>query len=42
MMIITMAFDHERDSLDDTTSADYADKIIAMLHGIDNPLPVRQ
>jgi AcrR family transcriptional regulator len=41
MMIITMAFDHERDSLDETTSADYADRIIAMLHGTGNPLPVR-
>jgi AcrR family transcriptional regulator len=42
MMIITMAFDFERDSLDGTTSADYADQIIAMLHGSRNPLPVRE
>jgi AcrR family transcriptional regulator len=42
MMIITMALDHERDSLDETSSADYADQIIAMLHGANNPLPVRQ
>jgi AcrR family transcriptional regulator len=42
MMIITMAFDHERDSLDEISSADYADQIIAMLHGAGNPLPVRQ
>lgn len=42
MMIITMAFDFERDSLDGTTTADYADEIIAMLHGRGNPLPVRE
>ena len=42
MMIITMAFDHERDSLDDTAPADYADRIIAMLHGTGAPLPVRE
>jgi AcrR family transcriptional regulator len=41
MMIITMALDHERDSLDEATPADYADQIIEMLHGNDNPLPVR-
>jgi AcrR family transcriptional regulator len=42
MMIITMAFDHERDSLDETSSTDYADQIITMLHAAGNPLPVRQ
>jgi AcrR family transcriptional regulator len=42
MMIITMAFDHDRDSLDVATSADYADEIIAMLHGSKSPLPVRE
>jgi AcrR family transcriptional regulator len=42
MMIITMAFDHERDSLDETAPADYADRIIAMLHGTVAPLPVRE
>jgi AcrR family transcriptional regulator len=42
MMIITMAFDHERDSLDIATPASYADEIIAMLHGSKNPLPVRE
>ena len=41
MMIITMALDHERDSLDEATPAAYADQIIKMLHGTDNPLPVR-
>jgi AcrR family transcriptional regulator len=41
MMVITMALDHERDSLDEATPADYADQIIGMLHGNDNPLPVR-
>ncbi|HEX3785564.1 MAG TPA: helix-turn-helix domain-containing protein [Pseudonocardiaceae bacterium] len=40
-MIISMAFDHERDSLDDTTPADYADRIMATLHGDQAPLPVR-
>jgi AcrR family transcriptional regulator len=42
MMIITMAFDHERDSFDATTSTDYADQIITMLHGSSAPLPVRE
>jgi AcrR family transcriptional regulator len=42
MMILTMAYDHERDSLDETTPADYADRIIAMLHGTGAPLPVRE
>jgi AcrR family transcriptional regulator len=41
MMIVTMAFDHERDSFDATASTDYADQIITMLHGSNNPLPVR-
>lgn len=41
IMIITMASDHERDSLDETAPADYADRIIATLHGIGSPLPVR-
>jgi AcrR family transcriptional regulator len=42
MMIISMASDHERDSLDETAPADYADRIIAMLHGTEAPLPVRE
>jgi AcrR family transcriptional regulator len=42
IMIIAMAFDHERDSLDETAPADYADKIIAMLHGTGAPLPARE
>lgn len=42
IMIIGMAFDHDRDSLDQTTPADYADRVIAMLHGAASPLPVRQ
>jgi AcrR family transcriptional regulator len=41
MMIIAMASDHERDTLDETAQADYADRIIAMLHGAGAPLPVR-
>ncbi|HEX3783261.1 MAG TPA: helix-turn-helix domain-containing protein [Pseudonocardiaceae bacterium] len=41
IMIITMAHDHDRDSFDETTPADYADRIIATLHGTGNPLPVR-
>jgi AcrR family transcriptional regulator len=39
MMIITMAVDHERDSLDETTPADYASRIMAMLHDKAAPLP---
>jgi AcrR family transcriptional regulator len=42
MMILTMAYDHERDSLDQTTPADYADQVIALLHGTAAPLPVRE
>ena len=42
IMIISMAFDHERDSLAETAPADYADRIIAMLHGTAAPLPVRE
>ena len=42
MMIIAMASDHERDTLDETAPADYADRIIAMLHGAGAPLPVRE
>jgi AcrR family transcriptional regulator len=42
MMIIAMASDHERDTLDETAQADYADRIIAMLHGAAAPLPVRE
>ena len=41
MMIIAMASDHERDTLDETAQADYADRIIAMLHGAGAPLPPR-
>ena len=41
MMIIAMAFDHERDSLDETAPGDYADRIIAMLHGSGSPIPAR-
>ena len=42
MMIIAMASDHERDTLDETAPADYADRIIAMLHGAGAPVPVRE
>ena len=42
MMIIAMASDHERDTFDETAPADYADQIIAMLHGPGAPLPVRE
>lgn len=42
IMIIGMAYDHDRDSLDDTTPTDYADRIIAMLHGTGAPIPVRE
>ncbi|MEU6674027.1 helix-turn-helix domain-containing protein [Streptomyces sp. NPDC046925] len=41
LMIVRMAGDHERGSLDDTAPADYGDRIIAMLRGPDSPLPVR-
>ena len=47
IMIVGMAYDHDRasldhTSLDHTSPADYADRIIAMLHGTDSPLPVRE
>lgn len=42
MMIITMAYDHERDSLDETAPADYADRVMSMLNGTGAPLPVRE
>jgi AcrR family transcriptional regulator len=42
MMIITMAYDHERDSLDKTAPADYADRVMSMLNGTGAPLPVRE
>jgi AcrR family transcriptional regulator len=42
MMIIAMASDHERDTFDKTAPADYADRIIAMLHGAGAPLPMRE
>ncbi|SEP38425.1 TetR/AcrR family transcriptional regulator [Amycolatopsis saalfeldensis] len=41
IMVITMTFDHDRESLDETTPADYADRILATLHGTGAPLPVR-
>jgi AcrR family transcriptional regulator len=42
LMIITMAYDHERDSLDETAPADYADRVMSMLNGTGAPLPVRE
>ncbi|MFF0223247.1 TetR/AcrR family transcriptional regulator [Streptomyces sp. NPDC004629] len=42
LMIIAMAYDHDRDSLDETPPADYADRIMAMLHGTGAPLPARR
>ncbi|MER5789936.1 helix-turn-helix domain-containing protein [Streptomyces sp. NPDC001980] len=42
LMIVGMAYDHDRDSLDETAPADYADRIIAMLHtGAGAPIPAR-
>jgi AcrR family transcriptional regulator len=41
IMIITMAFDHERDSLDEATPAEYANRVMATLHGAAAPLPAR-
>jgi AcrR family transcriptional regulator len=41
IMIITMAFDHDRDSLDETTPAEYANRIMATLHDAAAPLPIR-
>ncbi|MFD3585688.1 TetR/AcrR family transcriptional regulator [Streptomyces sp. NPDC058683] len=41
LMIVGMAHDHARDSLDETAPADYADRIIRMLHeGTAAPIPV--
>jgi AcrR family transcriptional regulator len=41
LMIVGMAHDHARDSLDETAPADYADRIITMLHeGTAAPIPV--
>lgn len=42
IMIIGMAVDHDRDSLDEITPNYYADQIIAMLHGDGAPMPVRE
>ena len=42
IMIIGMAADHDRDSLDEITPNRYADQIIAMLHGAGSPLPTRE
>lgn len=39
LMILSMAFDHERDSLDRIRPADHAEQIIATLHGAGSPLP---
>ncbi|MFF4313927.1 TetR/AcrR family transcriptional regulator [Streptomyces sp. NPDC001507] len=42
LMIVGMAYDHDRDSLDETAPADYADRIITMLHaGAGAPMPAR-
>ncbi|MER6219532.1 helix-turn-helix domain-containing protein [Streptomyces sp900105755] len=42
LMIVGMAYDHDRDSLDETAPADYADRIITMLHaGAGAPIPSR-
>ncbi|MFE4961976.1 TetR/AcrR family transcriptional regulator [Streptomyces sp. NPDC056660] len=41
LTIVGMAHDHARDSLDETAPADYADRIITMLHeGTAAPIPV--
>ncbi|MGW7419711.1 TetR/AcrR family transcriptional regulator [Streptomyces sp. NPDC054813] len=41
LTIVGMAHDHARDTLDRTAPADYADRIIAMLHeGTEAPIPV--
>ncbi|HEY0531177.1 MAG TPA: helix-turn-helix domain-containing protein [Actinoplanes sp.] len=40
IMIITMVFDHERDSLDETTPTEYANQIMATLRGAEAPLPI--
>ncbi|MGW2956945.1 TetR/AcrR family transcriptional regulator [Streptomyces sp. NPDC001220] len=41
LTIVGMAHDHARDALDGTAPADYADRIIAMLHeGAEAPIPV--
>ncbi|MFK0281780.1 TetR/AcrR family transcriptional regulator [Streptomyces sp. NPDC090499] len=42
LMIVGMAYDHDRDSLDGTPPADYADRIITMLQaGAGAPIPAR-
>ena len=41
-MVIEMALDHERDTLDEISPAEYGDQIIGMLHGGGSPLPVRE
>ncbi|MFF3987384.1 TetR/AcrR family transcriptional regulator [Streptomyces sp. NPDC001601] len=42
LMIVGMAHDHDRESLDETAPADYADRIITMLHaGAGAPIPAR-
>ncbi|MFD8815736.1 hypothetical protein ACFV23_30680, partial [Streptomyces sp. NPDC059627] len=40
LMIVGMAYDHDRDSLDTTAPADYADRIITMLHDDDAGTPI--
>jgi hypothetical protein len=40
IMVISLAFDHQRDSLDETTGGDHTDRISAMWHGTGSSLPV--
>lgn len=39
LMVVQISLDHDRDTFDDMNPADYADRIIAMLHGPGAPLP---
>ena len=42
MMIIGMAYDHNRDTFDEITPSAYADRIITMMRSAGSPLPVRE
>lgn len=39
LMIIQISADHDRDTFDETNPADYAARLMALLHGPDAPIP---
>jgi AcrR family transcriptional regulator len=41
MAIVQIAMDHDRDTFDDVNPAEYADRLIGLLHGAGAPLPVQ-